>query len=76
MGMAAPENCRNTRKHAKKQSHLAEVLEVTLESVLIHTRCQASHKDFLGALGVDTVYSPPRWLLFLRYSLLGLDLAP
>ena len=75
MGMAAPEKCRNTRKHAEKQSRLAKVLEIPLESVLIHTRCQASHKDFLGALGIDTVQAPPRWLLFLRHSLLGLDLA-
>ena len=76
MGMIAFESCRNTRKYVHKQSHLAKVLEIPLESVLIHTRCQASHKDFLGALGVDTVQISSRWLFFLWYSLFGLDLAP
>ncbi len=60
----------------EKKHHLAKVLEVALESVLVHARCQASHENFLGALWVDIVQGPPGWLFFLGYSLLRLDLAP
>ena len=72
----APANCRMRPGGSELQHHLAKVLKVALESVLIHARCQASHEDFFSALGVDIVRAPPRWLFFLWYSLLRLDLAP
>ena len=40
---------------AEEQPYLAKVLEVPPQSVLVHARSQASHKDFLGALGIGTV---------------------